>query len=76
MPSAVALPLLDPTLQVAQEKENMNPKLSIGPLPGRLRMYVPPTNFGAVETGHIYRSGYPTSKNFDFICSLNIKTIL
>ncbi|KAH0377926.1 hypothetical protein KCU89_g17844, partial [Aureobasidium melanogenum] len=46
-------------------QENLNPKLSIAPLPGRLRMYVPPTNFGAVETNSIYRSGYPTSKNFD-----------
>ncbi|KAK6006436.1 hypothetical protein QM012_006846 [Aureobasidium pullulans] len=62
-----------PTI-VAQE--NLNPKLSIAPLPGRLRMYVPPTNFGAVETNSIYRSGYPTSKNFDFIKSLNIRTIL
>lgn len=60
---------------VAQE-ENLNPKLSIAPLPGRLRMYVPPANFGAVETNSIYRSGYPTSKNFDFINSLNIRTIL
>jgi hypothetical protein len=62
------------TKMVAQE--NLNPKLSIAPLPGRLRMYVPPANFGAVETNSIYRSGYPTSKNFDFINSLNIRTIL
>ncbi|CAD0047555.1 unnamed protein product [Aureobasidium pullulans] len=62
------------TAQVAQE--NMNPRPSIAPLPGRLRMYVPPVNFGAVETNSIYRSGYPTSKNFDFINSLNIRTIL
>jgi hypothetical protein len=57
-------------------QENLNPRLSIAPLPGRLRMYVPPANFGAVETNSIYRSGYPTSKNFDFINSLNIRTIL
>ncbi|KAI4823154.1 hypothetical protein E4T44_10146, partial [Aureobasidium sp. EXF-8845] len=62
------------TKMVAQE--NLNPRLSIAPLPGRLRMYVPPVNFGAVETNSIYRSGYPTSKNFDFINSLNIRTIL
>ncbi|CAD0113462.1 unnamed protein product [Aureobasidium uvarum] len=65
----------DPTsTMVAQE--NLNPRLSIAPLPGRLRMYVPPANFGAVETNSIYRSGYPTSKNFDFIKSLSIRTIL
>ncbi|KAG9983641.1 hypothetical protein KCU72_g22169, partial [Aureobasidium melanogenum] len=66
----------DDSTPTVVSQENLNPKLSIAPLPGRLRMYVPPTNFGAVETNSIYRSGYPTSKNFDFIKSLSIRTIL
>jgi hypothetical protein len=59
-----------------QDLNKMNRRLSIAPLPGRLRMYCPPKNFGAVEKGSIYRSGYPTSDNFDFISSLDIKTIM
>ncbi|KAL5724051.1 protein-tyrosine-phosphatase [Ranunculus cassubicifolius] len=36
---------------------------------------VPPTNFSKVQTG-IYRSGYPNSSNFDFLKSLNLKSII
>lgn len=56
--------------------ENVSPKITILPIPSRLRMYVPPTNFGAVEEGFIYRSGYPQPKNYSFLESLNLKTIL
>lgn len=58
------------------KSENKSPKHSPRIVPRRLRMYVPPTNFGAVEDGHVYRSGYPTEKSFDFIASLQVKTIL
>ncbi|KAK4971216.1 tyrosine-protein phosphatase siw14 [Elasticomyces elasticus] len=46
------------------------------PCPPRLRMFIPPSNFGAVEPGCIYRSSYPDEPNFDFLRSIGIKTIL
>jgi len=39
-------------------------------------MYVPPVNFGAVEIGNLYRSGYPQPPNYSFLESLKLKTIL
>jgi tyrosine-protein phosphatase SIW14 len=36
----------------------------------------PPVNFGTVEAGHIYRSGYPQVDNFGYLKSLGLKTIL
>jgi hypothetical protein len=36
----------------------------------------PPVNFGTVEKGHIYRSGYPQVHNFGYLKSLGLKTIL
>lgn len=73
--------LIDSNLAVScsneQPSESVSPKrLSIGPVPHRLRMYIPPTNFGAVEKGSIYRSGYPKPENFDFLAGLKLKTIL
>ena len=56
--------------------ENRRPMPSIPPVPSRLRVLVPPINFGAVETGKVYRSAYPTLANYDFITSLRIKTIM
>lgn len=64
------------TPEPEQDSVNTSRKLSIAPLPGRLRMYVPPVNFGAIEEGSIYRSGYPKPENYSFLASLNLKTIL
>jgi tyrosine-protein phosphatase SIW14 len=44
--------------------------------PARLTSYVPPTNFGAVLSGSVYRSQFPLPENFGFIKSLKLKTIL
>ncbi|KAF2178136.1 hypothetical protein K469DRAFT_600653 [Zopfia rhizophila CBS 207.26] len=44
--------------------------------PDRLRSLLPPTNFGAVVPGSIYRSSYPQPENFGFLKSLKLKTIL
>ncbi|ORY12227.1 tyrosine-protein phosphatase-like protein SIW14 [Clohesyomyces aquaticus] len=44
--------------------------------PPRLRALVPPTNFGAVVPGSVFRSSYPLEENFDFLKTLKLKTIL
>ncbi|KAF1970489.1 tyrosine-protein phosphatase SIW14 [Bimuria novae-zelandiae CBS 107.79] len=44
--------------------------------PGRLRSLYPPSNYGAVVPGAVYRSSYPQEKNFDFLESLKLKTII
>ena len=36
----------------------------------------PPLNFGTVIVGNIYRSSYPLPENFEFLSSLNLRTIL
>ena len=38
-------------------------------------LLIPPDNFAMVEPG-IYRSGFPAKKNFPFLKSLNLRTIL
>lgn len=44
--------------------------------PDRLTPLTPPTNFGAVIPGQIYRSSFPLPENFSFLKSLKLKTIL
>ncbi|CAI6338607.1 unnamed protein product [Periconia digitata] len=44
--------------------------------PGRLRSLFPPSNYGAVVPGSVYRSSYPKPKNYDFLKSLGVKTII
>ncbi|KAF2635846.1 hypothetical protein P280DRAFT_460947 [Massarina eburnea CBS 473.64] len=44
--------------------------------PGRLRSLFPPSNYGAVVPGSVYRSSYPQEKNYDFLKSLGVKTII
>ncbi len=43
--------------------------------PASLSTLIPPENFSQVSVG-IYRSGFPTKKNFPFLKSLRLKTIL
>jgi len=38
-------------------------------------VFIPPVNFAMVEKG-IYRSGYPSERNFDFLKKLQLKSIL
>ncbi|KAF2256264.1 tyrosine-protein phosphatase SIW14 [Trematosphaeria pertusa] len=44
--------------------------------PGRLRSLFPPANYGAVVPGNVYRSSYPQGKNYEFLKSLKLKTII
>jgi hypothetical protein len=44
--------------------------------PDRLTSLLPPTNFGAVIPGSVYRSSFPLPENFSFLRSLKLKTIL
>jgi len=52
------------------------PRLTIAPCPARLTPFHPPKNFGAVEAGNIYRSGFPEAHNVEFLELLKLKTIL
>lgn len=56
--------------------ENVCPKVRIAPLPTRLSMLLPPVNFGAVESGCIFRSAYPQPANYAFLSSLRINTVV
>jgi len=38
-------------------------------------IFIPPVNFAMVEKG-VYRSGYPSERNFDFLKKLKLKSIL
>ncbi|KIW05173.1 hypothetical protein, variant [Verruconis gallopava] len=52
-------------------------KLSISCIaPARLTSHIPPTNFGAVMPGEIFRSQFPLPENFSFLKTLKLKTIL
>lgn len=44
--------------------------------PDRLTPLTPPSNFGAVIPGEIYRSSFPLPENFSFLKTLKLKTIL
>lgn len=65
-----------PISKSGKKGENHAPKTNGAPPQQRLRMYIPPTNFGAVEPGCVYRSSYPELTNYNFILSLGIKTIM
>jgi tyrosine-protein phosphatase SIW14 len=41
----------------------------------KLHLFIPPLNFSMVMKG-VYRSGYPTRKNFPFLVKLGLKSIL
>jgi tyrosine-protein phosphatase SIW14 len=49
---------------------------SIRSAPERLQMLIPPSNYGAVIPGSVYRSSYPDATNHEFIKDLKIKSIL
>lgn len=44
--------------------------------PPRLRSYIPPPNYGAIQEGAIYRSAFPQDRNLEFLEGLEIRTIL
>ncbi|KAK3706755.1 tyrosine-protein phosphatase siw14 [Vermiconidia calcicola] len=52
------------------------PSLNTGPIPPRLRAYVPPQNYGTVDPQTVFRSSFPQDGNIDFIKSLNVRSVL
>lgn len=52
------------------------PNLSIQPCPIRLWPYIPPVNYGAVETDMIFRSSYPKKRHVQFMEKLRLSTLL
>jgi tyrosine-protein phosphatase SIW14 len=54
----------------------LTPAGSIRSVPDRLQSLIPPSNYGAVLPGCIYRSSYPQEKNYGFLKDVGIKTIL
>lgn len=67
--------------EVAQEAEALSKTRTPSPItetiaPGRLRSLFPPANYGAILAGAVYRSSYPEAKNYDFLQSLKLKTII
>lgn len=45
-------------------------------IPQRLTSIVPPTNFGAVVNGQLFRSAYPQPHNVSFMKGMKLKTIV
>lgn len=54
----------------------VTPASSIRSAPERLHSLIPPSNYGAVVPGSIYRSSYPEQKNYEFLRDLKIKSII
>eukprot|EP00914_Ancora_sagittata_P003980 GHVO01008717.1.p1 GENE.GHVO01008717.1~~GHVO01008717.1.p1 ORF type:complete len:290 (+),score=32.58 GHVO01008717.1:371-1240(+) len=59
-----------------ESRANSTPAVSVRSARERFHSFVPPTNYGAVLPGMIYRSGYPKPENYEFIQDLKIKSIL
>ncbi|KAF1849924.1 tyrosine-protein phosphatase-like protein SIW14 [Cucurbitaria berberidis CBS 394.84] len=61
---------------MAESRGTTTPAASIRSARERLHSLIPPTNYGAVLPGSIYRSSYPEEKNYGFLKDLKIKSIL
>lgn len=61
---------------VSQLPALSKPKLRIVQCPARFTSLSPPPNYGAVEDGIIFRSGFPQAKHLEFIESLKICSVL
>jgi tyrosine-protein phosphatase SIW14 len=59
-----------------QSRGTVTPASSIRSASERFHPFVPPSNYGAVVPGSIYRSSYPEAKNYEFIKDVKIKSIL
>jgi tyrosine-protein phosphatase SIW14 len=59
-----------------ESRGTVTPASSVRSASERFHPYIPPTNYGAVLPGIIYRSSYPEEKNYEFIKDLKIKSIL
>lgn len=61
---------------MAESRGTITPATSIRSAQARLYSLIPPTNYGAVLPGSIFRSSYPEEANYDFLRDVKIKTIL
>ncbi|KAH8730080.1 tyrosine phosphatase family-domain-containing protein [Phaeosphaeriaceae sp. PMI808] len=61
---------------MTESRGTTTPACSILSGVSRLDFLFPPSNFGAVLPGIIYRSSYPQEKNYEYIKDLKIKSIL
>ncbi|KAL6707914.1 tyrosine-protein phosphatase siw14 [Coniothyrium glycines] len=61
---------------MTESRGTVTPALSVRSACDRLRSLIPPSNYGAVLPGSIYRSSYPSEENYDFLKDVKIKTIL
>jgi tyrosine-protein phosphatase SIW14 len=59
-----------------ESRGTVSPASSVRSAAQRLHPFVPPSNYGTVLPGILYRSSYPEKKNYEFIEDLKIKTIL
>jgi tyrosine-protein phosphatase SIW14 len=59
-----------------ESRGSVTPASSVRSAAQRLHAFIPPTNYGTVLPGILYRSSYPEQKNYEFIEDLKIKTIL
>ena len=59
-----------------ESRGTVTPAVSVRSAAERFHSFVPPTNYGAVLPGLIYRSSYPQPKNYEFIKDLKIKSII
>ena len=56
--------------------KSLSRRVSPSHSPARLVNLVPPSNYGAVIAGKVFRSAYPKPENFDFITSLKIRAVM
>lgn len=54
----------------------VTPASSVRSATERLHSLIPPSNYGAVVPGSIYRSSYPEKKNYEFLKELKVKSII
>jgi tyrosine-protein phosphatase SIW14 len=59
-----------------ESRGTITPAGSIRSAKERFHSFVPPTNYGAVLPGLIYRSSYPKPENYEFLQDLGIKSII
>lgn len=58
------------------EEMSGSSRLTIAPSPARLTCLFPPPNYGTVEKGTVFRSGFPQPRHLEFMASLEIRSIL
>jgi hypothetical protein len=62
--------------QIPETPPSDRRRSSVRQAPARLTSHIPPSNFGAVMPGSVYRSQFPLPENFSFMKTLKLKTIL